>query len=301
MNGIGILDTRVNSGHCPYYRIGSGGLAWLCGCREQLTSVKMYPAQGCLCQGPATNHLCHGISGAATCGLQQHWNNNGIRPTSKHSECSGLLQPLHETCYCIHDSWSDCKNCYQISMPRICLDLWSTGQASEWQGRQFWKQHHGHPMDIQKARTLPYYVQANWQVKWAHQLLMQIIRKLSKDWKTDWPKYLPELVHAYNSPRSAITRYNQHYLMFGWCPCLPTDFYFPPSEAWKNPSMLTTTLQTCEWLCEAFKEAQVQSPSEAEWQRQYYDCKANSISLEPENVVLAKADAYKGQRKVKDQ
>ena len=57
----------------------------------------------------------------------------------------------------------------------------------------------------------------------------------------------------------------------------------------------------CEWLCEAFKEAQVQSPSEAEWQRQYYDCKPNSISWEPGNVVLAKADAYIGQRKVKDQ
>ena len=57
----------------------------------------------------------------------------------------------------------------------------------------------------------------------------------------------------------------------------------------------------CEWLHKAFKEVQAQSTSEAEWQRWYYDCKANAISLEPGDLVLAKADAYKGRRKVKDQ
>ena len=56
----------------------------------------------------------------------------------------------------------------------------------------------------------------------------------------------------------------------------------------------------CEWLCKAFKEVQAQSTFEAERQRQYYDCKANAISLEPGDLVLAKADAYKGRRKVKD-
>ena len=57
----------------------------------------------------------------------------------------------------------------------------------------------------------------------------------------------------------------------------------------------------CEWLWEAFKEAQVQSTSEAERQKWYYDRKANAISLEPGDLVLAKANAYKGKRKVKDQ
>ena len=44
------------------------------------------------------------------------------------------------------------------------------------------------------------------------------------------------------------------------------------------------------------RKAQVQSTSEAKMQRQY-----SAISLEPGNLVLAKADAYKGRRKVKDQ
>ena len=42
------------------------------------------------------------------------------------------------------------------------------------------------------------------------------------------------------------------------------------------------------------------STSEAERQKQYYDRKANAISLETEDLVLAKADVYSRKRKVND-
>ena len=57
----------------------------------------------------------------------------------------------------------------------------------------------------------------------------------------------------------------------------------------------------CEWLQEAIKEAQAQSTFEAERQKQYYDWKDNAISLEKGDLVLAKTDAYRGKRRVKDQ
>ena len=44
----------------------------------------------------------------------------------------------------------------------------------------------------------------------------------------------------------------------------------------------------------------MQSTSEAERQKLHYDRKANAISLEPGDLVLAKADAYRGRRKMKD-
>ena len=70
-------------------------------------------------------------------------------------------------------------------------------------------------MGISKVRTLPYYPQTNGQVERAHQMLMWMIGKLSKDQKVDWPKHLPELVYTYNSTRLAITGYSPDYLMFG--------------------------------------------------------------------------------------
>ena len=45
----------------------------------------------------------------------------------------------------------------------------------------------------------------------------------------------------------------------------------------------------------------MQSTSEVERQKQYYNRKANAISLEPGDLVLAKADAYTGRKKLKDQ
>ena len=82
-------------------------------------------------------------------------------------------------------------------------------------------------MGIKKVKTSPYHAQINSQVDQACQMLMHMIGKLSKDWKADWPKHLPKLVHAYNSMRSAITGYSPIYLMFGCQPHLPINFYFP--------------------------------------------------------------------------
>ena len=44
----------------------------------------------------------------------------------------------------------------------------------------------------------------------------------------------------------------------------------------------------------------MQCTSEAEGQIWYYYRKANAVSLEPGDLALAKADAYRGRRKVKD-
>ena len=73
-------------------------------------------------------------------------------------------------------------------------------------------------MGIWKVRTSPYHAQTNGQVEQAHQTLMHMIGKLNKDQEEDWSKHLPELVHAYNSMRLAITGYSPHYLMFGCWP-----------------------------------------------------------------------------------
>ena len=133
-------------------------------------------------------------------------------------------------------------------------------------------------------------------------MLMSMIGKLSKDQKADSLRNLPELVHAYNSKRLAISAYSTHYLIFGHQPCLPIDFYLPMIRGTNEHQHVDNYIaKLCEWLWEAFKEAQVQSTSEAQRQKQSYDRNANAILLEPGDLVLAKADSYRGRRKVKDQ
>ena len=156
-------------------------------------------------------------------------------------------------------------------------------------------------IDIWKVRTSPYCAQTNEQVEWAHQMLMWVIGKLSKDQKVDWSKHLQELAHAYNSRRSAITWYSPHYLVFGHKLCLPIDFYFP--MIWgmgKHQHVNYYIAELYEWLQEAFNEVQGQSTADADRQKWYYNRKGNTVLLEPGDLVLAKADAYKGNRKVKD-
>ena len=143
-------------------------------------------------------------------------------------------------------------------------------------------------MGIWKVRTSPYHGQTNGQIEWADHMLMCMIGKLSKDQKVDG-------LSTYQS------WYSPHYLMFGCWPWLSVSFYFRMMRGTeKHQCVDYCIVELHKWLKEAFKEVQAWSTSEAERQKQYYDRKANAISLEPGDLVLAKANAYKRKRKVKD-
>ena len=47
-------------------------------------------------------------------------------------------------------------------------------------------------------------------------------------------------------------------------------------------------------------EAQAQSTTEAHQQKRYYDRKIGTVNLKPGDLILVKADAWKGRRKIKD-
>ena len=53
-------------------------------------------------------------------------------------------------------------------------------------------------------------------------------------------------------------------------------------------------------LRSTLREAHAQSTAEACQQKWYYDRKIGAVNLEPGNLVLVKADAWKGKRKIKD-
>ena len=53
-------------------------------------------------------------------------------------------------------------------------------------------------------------------------------------------------------------------------------------------------------LRSALQEAQAQSATEACQQKWYYDRKIGTVNLKPGDLVLVKADAWKGKRKIND-
>ena len=50
----------------------------------------------------------------------------------------------------------------------------------------------------------------------------------------------------------------------------------------------------------ALQEAQAQSTTKACRQKWYYNRKIDAVNLKPGDLVLVKADAFKGKRKIKD-
>ena len=70
---------------------------------------------------------------------------------------------------------------------------------------------------------------------------MLMIGKLGEDKKADWPPHLAEIADTYNATCSAVTQYSAHYLMFGWRPRPPVDFYFPTIGSTEAPMREAST------------------------------------------------------------
>ena len=95
-----------------------------------------------------------------------------------------------------------------------------------------------------------------------------MIGKLASDKKVQWEQHLPELLQAYNSMRSAVTGYSPPYLMFGRCPHLPVDFYFPIKGAHVHSHhVLTYVEEVRKRFKEAYTEAHLQTNSKADRQK----------------------------------
>ena len=162
-------------------------------------------------------------------------------------------------------------------------------------------------LGIKWLQIMPYHPQTNRLIERLHQMIMCMIGKLGEDKKADWPSHLAEIAHIYNATWSTVTRYSPHYLMFGCRPRLLVDFVFPTIGSNKAPTRETSAKHVDVYIASIWdrlrrtlQEAQVQSMAEAHWQKQYYDRKIGTVNLKPGNLILVKADAFKGKRKIKD-
>ena len=138
-------------------------------------------------------------------------------------------------------------------------------------------------------------------------MIMCMIGKLGEDKRANCPSHLAEIVHAYNATWSAVTGYSPHYFMFGSWPRLPGEFIFPtvgsneaPTREASAMSVDMYTASVRDRLRSALQEVQAQSSVEAHQQKQYYNREIGAVNLKLGDLVLVKADARKGKRKIKD-
>ena len=76
---------------------------------------------------------------------------------------------------------------------------------------------------IKKIRTTPYHPQTNGQVEQMTQIIINMLKCLPEQYKSNGHNHVNKLVHAYNSTKSSATGYFPYYLLFGRHWRLPID------------------------------------------------------------------------------
>ena len=162
-------------------------------------------------------------------------------------------------------------------------------------------------LGIKQLQTMPYHCQMNGLVERLHQMIMHMIGKLGEEEKLTGHFIFAEIVHAYNATQSAVTGYSPHYMMLGQWPRLPVDFVFPTVGSNKAAMREACAKHVDVYVASvwdrlrtALQEVHAQSMAEACRQKQYYDRKIGAMTLKPGDLVLVKADSWKGKRKIKD-
>ena len=134
-----------------------------------------------------------------------------------------------------------------------------------------------------------------------NQTIIRMIGKLEQDKKARWSEHLPEMLAAYNGTRSAVTGYSPYFLLFGRKSRMPVDCLFPTLRDSPHQAKMEVSVAAMQKrLKEAFAVARHLTSQEAARQRRYYDRKAGAVALQPEDVVMVRADGFVGKWKVKD-
>ena len=154
---------------------------------------------------------------------------------------------------------------------------------------------------IKKSRTTPYHPMGNGQCERFNSTLMNMLGTLDEEKKTDWKKYVPTLVHAYNCTKNEATGYSPFFLMFGRHARLPVDIAMGVEPEERQRQSHTTTMYAKdlkERLDQAYKIASKEGEKAAVRHKGIYDRKIRGSTVEVGDRVLVRKVGFTSKHKL---